>query len=260
MYLHLRTKHTKEKFECNDCKLKFQFKHSLEFHINKVHLKIKPYLCDKCSKSFYNQPTWSLHQKTHLVQYTCSVCQKQFKHQNNLIRHREIHREKTFECDFCQKIFRRKCHLKGHIERHLELERNQFECTICNKTFRYKSTLNMHKNHHKKKSPYECQLCNIRCNDPTSLRNHLNAHLNKLFECILCQKTYANKYSLEVHNKSFHVDSVSCDKCKKYFRGKKLKKHKCPGRPKYLCGYCPREFLYMQSLKYHLNSQHDLNK
>lgn len=260
LYLHMRTKHTEEKFECNDCKLKFQFKHSLEYHINKVHLKIKPYACDKCSKSFYNQPSWLLHWKTHFVQYTCSVCQQKFKHQNNLSRHRQKHTERrTFECDLCKKTFSRKSGLKVHIEKHIEDK--HFECTICNKTFLYKSTLNMHMNIHKEKSSHECQLCNNRYNDPASLRYHLNAHLNKRFECILCQKTYSSQYNLARHNKKFHVDGVLyCDECNKTFNGReKLKKHKCPGSPAYLCEYCPRKFLSLRGLKYHSSLQHELN-
>lgn len=74
-----------EKFECDECLLKFRTRRSLKVHIYHVH---KPKneeellsLCDSCHKTFSNHRTLERHHATHseIKPYTCGMCQKRFK-------------------------------------------------------------------------------------------------------------------------------------------------------------------------------------
>ena len=42
-----------KKFICNECEALFEQKQSLEYHMNKVHLNLKPYECNFCKKAFF---------------------------------------------------------------------------------------------------------------------------------------------------------------------------------------------------------------
>lgn len=50
-------------YDCNQCDYRSLNKCTLEAHINKVHLKIKPFTCETCQKGFYKKDNLSQHLK-----------------------------------------------------------------------------------------------------------------------------------------------------------------------------------------------------
>ena len=52
------------KYTCDDCKTPFKKKHSLELHMNSVHLNYRPYLCNLCKKSFFIKSQLKMHMET----------------------------------------------------------------------------------------------------------------------------------------------------------------------------------------------------
>ena len=60
--VHLKIKPLK-KFICNECEAPFEQKKCLEHHINRVHLNFKLYECDLCKKAFFIEPDLKQHLK-----------------------------------------------------------------------------------------------------------------------------------------------------------------------------------------------------
>ncbi len=59
----------------------------MEYHVNRVHLKVAPFLCDECGRGFYNKSSLIVHNRTHLNMipkdarggFHCDGCKRWFK-------------------------------------------------------------------------------------------------------------------------------------------------------------------------------------
>ena len=62
-------------YECNQCEARFRTHCLYEYHINSEHLRVKPYLCEYCTKGLYSRRTLAKHLKEeHFVISDCKVC------------------------------------------------------------------------------------------------------------------------------------------------------------------------------------------
>ena len=80
---HIARKHSKigrkKKWKCTECNESFLFKDQLEYHMNSVHLKVKPYECDSCPKCFATNSLLMMHiNRVHVKVYKCKYCMKAF--------------------------------------------------------------------------------------------------------------------------------------------------------------------------------------
>ena len=65
MQRHINAVHLKIKpYECEQCQKSFILKDHLKRHINAIHLEIKPYECDQCKKSFSRKDKMYNHVKS----------------------------------------------------------------------------------------------------------------------------------------------------------------------------------------------------
>ena len=76
--------------EVQDCGQKFTTRHMLKEHVNHVHLNIRPFECETCSRSFKSKVMLKSHQKIHseVLGYICPYCGKGFKQSSVLYRHK----------------------------------------------------------------------------------------------------------------------------------------------------------------------------
>ena len=82
---------------------------------------------------------------TTMKKYECfhGGCNKKYRHPQDLIRHIQIHQDKSYECDFCDKKFAEKRLLKRHAVIHLKI--TPYKCEKCNKGFKHNNQLYRHK-------------------------------------------------------------------------------------------------------------------
>ncbi|XP_026492928.2 zinc finger protein 431-like [Vanessa tameamea] len=108
-------------FVCDHCDKRFGVRRDLERHMNRVHLNIKPYQCDKCNKAYVNG--WSLTEH------------KRFTHEGHK-------RPLKFPCPLCDKVFDRNATRKAHIRTHTG--ERPYSCSKCPAKFSQASVLGTH--------------------------------------------------------------------------------------------------------------------
>ncbi|KAF9796755.1 hypothetical protein SFRURICE_001835 [Spodoptera frugiperda] len=135
-------------YTCNSCDYRSLNKNTLEAHINKNHLNIRPYICDICQKGFYKKSHLTQHLLTHekVKDKTCEICGDTFLNEKTLMEHLMIHSgQKPFKCDVCGAEFITSGRRLEHMKRK-HLEKSEC-CLVCDKKFGLKKDLNAHLKH-----------------------------------------------------------------------------------------------------------------
>lgn len=111
-----------------------------------------------------------------------------------------------------------------------------FECDYCEKTFESRKRLNYHvgKFHEKMvkskrvKNKAKCEYCGKSYADISGYWQHVRAiHQAKKFKCIVCEKNFSYKKTLDIHMRSHDGKKYECDRCSKYFSApQSLYRHK----------------------------------
>lgn len=144
-------------------------------------------------------------------------------------------KNKTFQCETCDATFDVRKDLHQHIKTH---GKRRFPCKLCDRIFVRKATLQDHINKHEGVRKYSCDKCVKTFTQRANLIRHVkNIHLNeKGFPCNVCDKQFASKNNLEVHELT-HITEKN-----------------------FACGQCPRAFKTEALLSRHIIIQHDPNR
>lgn len=137
-------------FSCKLCAEVGRTKQAILQHINKNHLHVTTFLCDKCGKCFWNKSSLKAHVSIHsdVKAFMCQICSKAFKLKSSLRAHIRTHsQERKFVCDECGKTFKKHFTLTEHKKVHAGFF--PFLCNVCNKAFVSKSSCNAHVKNHK---------------------------------------------------------------------------------------------------------------
>lgn len=141
----LKRKRNLKYYYCEACDYRSLNKNTLEAHINKAHLNIRPFICEICQKGFYKKRNLTQHFVTHekKKEKTCEICGDTFMNEKTLIEHLMLHSGlKPFKCDKCGAEFITSGRRLEHIKRkHMEKDEC---CIICDKKFSLKKDLNSH--------------------------------------------------------------------------------------------------------------------
>ena len=153
----------------------------------------------------------------------------------------------------CIKYFSRPSRLQTHLLCHTGDQ--PYKCTKdgCNKSYARSAHLkrHMHQSHNDD-------------SNKSSAKTEENT-LEESFKCNQCPKVFANKYSLDKHNK-VHQDPLRyvCQYCNESFhkhhflRSHIILEHNCEKRgEKVPCSKCEKKFTYVSQMKRHFSRHHD---
>nr|MDO8111192.1 C2H2-type zinc finger protein [Candidatus Sigynarchaeota archaeon] len=90
---HLLTHTGEKKIQCPHCEKNFSIKSNLDGHIQKIHLTLKPFVCEHCNKAFKTEELHLRHLRTHTGEkpFVCDHCGKGFAVESNYSEHVHIH-------------------------------------------------------------------------------------------------------------------------------------------------------------------------
>jgi len=154
-----RTKHVYStadgNYTCDQCGYKCKQSNRIRFHINAVHLGLKPHLCELCPAAFSTKSALTKHKLSHTNErnFPCQFCEKAFHTKSNLETHIRTHTgEKPYTCDICGKSFSDQAYFSKHKRLHVTdasgIPVKDFNCEICNKGFTRRSYLQSHMTSH----------------------------------------------------------------------------------------------------------------
>ena len=121
-------------FACDKCAKTFPYASGLQQHVDKVHLKLKSFICEQCGKGFNSRIEFNEHQalpncnfmsSTDVI-FNCDKCQDTFNTVKGYIRHHEVLHgdfppnlpiDSTYMCDECPKIYLKQRTLELHKKR-----------------------------------------------------------------------------------------------------------------------------------------------
>ncbi|CRK96021.1 CLUMA_CG009461, isoform A [Clunio marinus] len=242
---------------------KIYSKNVLKQHINGVHFNLKQYQCDICGRKC-SYTSLAKHITTHIdleyrrKDFHCQICGSSYFSRNGLKNHiLNVHEKpKHLTCSLCGRTFMTEKGLKRH-----QLHPCRLPCEVCGKFF-FKNMLRHHlKNVHFNLKPYQCDICgNKFCK--RNLAQHMITHIDfehrkKEFHCQICESSYFNKGSLQIHILNNHEKPkhLTCSLCGRTFMTEKgLKRHQLhPCRlPCEVCG----KFFFKNTLRHHLKNVH----
>ncbi|KAL0859741.1 hypothetical protein ABMA27_010102 [Loxostege sticticalis] len=117
----------------------------LETHVNRFHLKVKPYQCNYCQKSFFGKERL----RDHLITHTTA---------------------KNVYCTVCNQKCENKACLKLHMRKHTGVK--PYTCEICGESFRTSSIMNTHKVKKHSERTVACPLCDGMFHLTREMRSH----------------------------------------------------------------------------------------
>ena len=208
-----RAKHVREEhLRCGECGKCFSQGKSLRAHMNTAHgdIKVRPYACDLCDKSYTQSAALSMHKKLKhegKKDFVCSDCGKAFVAQSLLNNHvKRIHaRVRNHACDLCPATF----FLPGGLQRHVSAVhegKKSVVCKECGKAFSEYSGLRLHMMGVHMEKKFACSLCPKKFPHKSKLLQHEETHRKRK-----CCSMYHVKSCGNHHSESEDLDGESCE-------------------------------------------------
>ena len=272
LYLHIRREHkaTKGKFTCKNCGINHDSNESKEKH--KLICKLSPTStkCDLCDKRMKGPYTLRYHRANihGIGNYTCEHCSKAFYDVGSLRQHVKSKHEKSsgISCEVCGKEFSTSNHVKNHKNAVHGMVRiindSEEPCQICGDTS-FQTSVELYKHiltEHQTAVEIKCDKCDKTFHRLKQFEDHLTAHVTQRYACLQCDKSYVEKYVLQVHIMEKHEGKqiFQCKYCrrKKYKCQEHLDKHKISCAKELTCDKCGKDFNQTSMLKEHINRVH----
>ncbi|XP_030755629.1 uncharacterized protein LOC115881991 isoform X7 [Sitophilus oryzae] len=275
----------RQSFACPHCDNKYTNKVSLEYHLQRCHLRssdshdVELITKEDNKQDEHVQSSVASGDKLELAKalkesqkkiYRCCTCSYQTTYKFNFSKHKKIHlapgERQMFACLHCDKTYIQKQSLQHHLQNnHIDSRakalkkshKKVYRCSMCSYQTPYKSHLNTHKN------------------------THLPPEERQRFACLHCDKTYIQKQALQWHLKYHHTDLRAkalkelqikvyrCSTCSYQTPSKScLNRHNNihlppEERQKFACLHCNKTYIQKQALQWHLKYYHtdlSLNK
>ena len=183
----------------------------------------------------------------------CLTCLKRFSNCQNLRRHLRLHISR----DSITPDIDRSC------EDVDDVESGRYFCDWCPARFDNRSAARIHESTHKGQET-KCYICDKTYADRYSLRYHLRTHgIGRQIRCEYCNKSFSKPSRLEAHIRSHHnnIRDFKCSECGKAFKTRShLENHfrQHSGERPYECTVCGDNFRHKISLMAHQRSHEGL--
>lgn len=169
---------------------------------NQPSVKICPYKCTTCGKSFPSDSALSSHialARDHSIPCSVPTCSSSFRSKQSLRAHlkRAHPGVAPFQCTLCKNKFPRENSLATHMVIRHEVGEKKFPCVKCGKSFVLVENLDRHLKLHEVEDikPLVCHVCDSRFENDERLQRHVETHNN--FKCDQCGLPCHTRQGLE---------------------------------------------------------------
>ena len=187
----------------------------------------------------------------------CLTCLKRFSNCQNLRRHLRLHIARDSITPDIEK------QNNGDDDIDDDLTEGKYFCDWCPARFDNRSAARIHESTHKGQET-KCYICDKTYADRYSLRYHLRTHgIGRQIRCEYCNKSFSKPSRLEAHVKSNHqnIRNYPCTVCDKAFKTRiHLDNHfrQHSGEKPFNCSVCGDSFRHKASLVTHQRSHEGL--
>ncbi|CAF1118685.1 unnamed protein product [Adineta steineri] len=217
--------------------------------------------CDNCQEIFLTSEQFNHHRL-----YQCSFLPDEtnsdesrtssydeYANQTETIPHGISQNEEyPHPCAYCHKAFSNMALLLKHEQVHVELM--PFRCSFCGKGFKHRRSLNRHSKLHTGERKFKCTLCESTFARSDHLKAHIRTHSNSINNnnnnSITLDKSINLDFQLKIptHTKPLYEERPISSSNNKINKDENKTEH---------CPYCPRICLGDDSLRYHIQNEHN---
>ncbi|KAL3288652.1 hypothetical protein HHI36_003085 [Cryptolaemus montrouzieri] len=131
-----KSKSEKLVHECEVCGRKFSDRRQVKLHMDTVHMKLKPFLCNFCGYKSSSRSSLKIHIRQHTGEkpFSCDSCSYTTSDHNSLRRHKWRHTgDKPYKCAYCSYACIQSSTYKVHLKtKHPGQENDHmFTCPEC---------------------------------------------------------------------------------------------------------------------------------
>ena len=285
---HVARKHVKRSYQCHSCPKKFARQDLLQSHIL-VHKRFHPHVCITCKKKYKTK--FALFKHLELGGFCplqCIFCTQTFANKIILVKHDKLcHGDKEDlggTCELCMETFKYRIDLERHRKCYTNIDGSfKFVCGRCMKKHCSMKMLEDHRNASEvcplfqidefkfvddmteEECMYPCEKCGKRFGSKHLMMVHLKTHTVKMpsenneFQCILCQKKFAQYSNYIKHKRLAYNDDGSlrnlCEMCSRSFCTSRLLKRHCNESHTVACTTCDQSFTTKRALDSHIQKR-----
>ncbi|RVE47008.1 hypothetical protein evm_008392 [Chilo suppressalis] len=192
-------------YQCQICNFYFETFGTIEKHMNTHY---RNFVCKQCGAGFIAKNRLKIHiYNLHrgIGEFPCQSCRKSFDTRNKLKIHVNLVHEmmKKIKCPKCPARFAYYFVCQKHLVDAHGVTPIKYKCNVCDKAFTRRFPLTNHiKKEHLDEKNKCCQHCNYSCFSNNELKVHMvREHGARLFQCMVCDKSYSSQKSLKQHSK-----------------------------------------------------------
>ncbi|XP_039435396.1 transcription factor grauzone-like [Culex pipiens pallens] len=226
-------------------------------------------VCDLCKHTTPDLPTLNRHFKEeHDQDGYLLCCKKKMYTPKVMLNHIDYHRNPDeYQCKLCNKTYNSKEYLANHmVKKHNDSRQDlPFRCDQCNQAFRKENQLVSHKKFHEK---VQCSICDKEFANKFTVKVHMaNMHsdVDRRMICDTCGQEFLNKLCFERHVKEHAgievIKRYQCHICNAWIRGERglhqhmVNLHDNSGQ-QWICNICGKQSPNFRSLSKHKRVVH----
>ncbi|XP_063423467.1 oocyte zinc finger protein XlCOF7.1-like [Mytilus trossulus] len=181
----------------------------------------KKFKCIQCNMCYVRRAYLIKHvMGKHGTQNCCLKCMQIFNTEKEYNQH-VLNFHSRFYCDVCGGAYANKFELKRHVDSHRDRKDRLFKCPFTNCSYSHDrfTCFEYHINKHRKKKPFCCGKCSKEFSSRYMFNRHVQICIGDFGKCPKCEREFGNDSMLYDHIQTCHLEKIfACPECDKTYK------------------------------------------